>query len=138
MTFHRNRGKIVNEKDFEERLLGELEEDLAEYDKIFLVSGRGRILDELVNELCGGKEAKNQKKKILALSSVKRQSREEASVTYRQITEEEEEWLGRFYLTYEFSDRFLLLSEQDSYGSLLRLVETGLLGMAQAVEALLY
>lgn len=128
----------MNEEDFEERLLRKLEEDLTEYHKIFLVSGSGRTLEELVRTLCGGKWAKRRRQKILVLSSLKSRAGEDVLVTYRQITEAEEEWLSRFYFLYEFSDRFLLLSDQGTYGSLFRLIETGLLEPDEALEALLY
>lgn len=128
----------MNEEDFEERLLKKLEEDLEEYDKIFLVSGSEGVQGELVKGLCSGREAGKQKKRILVLSSEKTQAGKAACVTYRQITEEEEERLGRLYFLYEFSDRFLLLSDKGTYGSLFRLIETGLLETEEALEALLY
>ena len=45
--------------------------------------------------------------------------------------------LRQLYLTYEFSDKFRMISMEGNYGTLWNYVKTGLLTPDEAVEALL-
>lgn len=54
-----------------------------------------------------------------------------------QLSHEEACELSQLYLTYEFSDRFALISEQEQYGTIFNYVDTGILTEEEAVKAIL-
>lgn len=63
----------------------------------------------------------------------------EAEEKMSDLTKKEAQQLVDLYLTYEFSDQFLLISrETTNYASLFHLVDTGILTMEEAFEALLH
>lgn len=121
-----------------EKVLRQMESDLEKFDRIFLVLGKQKLLDDISGLLCDSKTVKEKGQKILALALSKGWIQRDISVTYRQITEAEARELCRLYCMYEFSDRFQIISEETMlYGSIFQLVDAGLLSHRESVAALL-
>ena len=81
--------------EYEKSFLKKLESDLEEYEKIFLILGCGKWIQELTEMLFYSETIRKKKQKVLVLSSEKRQIDEDIAVTYRQITDEEMRKLDR-------------------------------------------
>jgi uncharacterized protein YegL len=122
----------------DEKLLFQLESDIREYDKIFLLMEKGEILDKLAERICNSKIIKDRKKKVLILALKKKSAEMDTAAVYRQITEIQAKQLYKLYSMYEFSDRFQMISRKVTYGGLLHLVDTGILNLEEATEALLH
>ena len=121
------------------KILRQLESDLKKFDKIFLVLGEEKLLDDFWELLCDLEVMKEKRQRVLVLASPKRRIGRDTSVMYRQITEGESKQLCSLYSMYEFSDRFQIVSgETRFYGSLFQLVDVGLLSLRESVSALLH
>lgn len=116
------------------KLLRQLEEWLAVYDHIFLVPDKMVEEDISVSGILRAGAGKTGDRKFLLLSASL--ITESVGFTYRQLMEEEQEQFLRLYHMYEFSDRFSVISWENAYGGLFHLVETGLLSMDEAAQAL--
>ncbi len=116
------------------KLLRQLEEWLAVYDHIFLVPDKTVEEDISVSGILRAGAGKTGDRKFLLLSASL--ITESVGFTYRQLMEEEQEQFLRLYYMYEFSDRFSVISRESAYGGLFHLVETGLLSMDEAAQAL--
>lgn len=53
------------------------------------------------------------------------------------ISHSEAEYLYKLYLTYEFSDRFIVFADSTQYGTLFHYIETGILTEEEAIGAML-
>lgn len=119
-------------------ILAKLEEDLKEYEKIFLVPDDEETVDGLLDELLNSRNIKAAKQKVLVLYSGRQKIGIDTSIVQRVISREETEALCRLYFMYEFSNRFQIISRTETYGDVFRLVDTGLLTFEEAIEALLH
>lgn len=109
-----------------------LEEAILKYDKILLFDR-----DELILNILNVKTLTVIYKRILILS-IKQMAAEFENITFREITEDEKEQILKLYFTYEFSDKFLFISRKNSnYGGVFHFVDTGILNMEEAFEALI-
>lgn len=120
-------------------LVAMLEYSLKKYDRIFLILD-GQYWDrKLCMAFCDFVAVQHIRKKILVLLPEKNISKiPNKNIDCRQITKKEQQALKRLYCMYEFSDQFQLISQESQYGSLLRLVDTGILTVEEAFQALLY
>ena len=115
-------------------LLLRLEEWLTVYDYVFLIPDGNGAAGTFVSAILPAAAGKTGGRRILLLSVVPVNS--DAGFTCRQIHREEAEQLLELYLMYEFSDKFSLIATESAYGSLINLVETGVLPMEEAAQAL--
>lgn len=116
-----------------DRIIRKLEQDISRYDKIVLLESR-----ELVHECDWELTAYSSNKKILVLSAKQLSIKAADNLILRQITKEEADFLSGMYLTYEFSDKFIFLSREDTnYPGLQNFVDTGLLSREEMLELLL-
>lgn len=139
------------EEGFETALLTRLEKWLVAYSRVFLIPCENGTVDTFAAavlraatespRILGASAAGGMEKTerdgvsgMLLLSAVP--PAEKSGFTYGRITEEEQEQLLRLYHMYEFSDKFSVIGEEGAYGGLSRLVETGVISMEEAAEAL--
>ncbi len=108
----------------------DLKKWLKDYDKIFLVDPGEKswnLLSEMLRCVnCGDRHGR-----VLFLST------QDGLKGVQRISAEEYQSLWKLYHMYECSDRFKVLTDSRMYGSLLNYVDTGLLTMEEAAEALL-
>lgn len=124
-----------------EIVIKQLKRDLKEYEKVYLVTGvfpgGGDLVGAVLRFAEEGVTASETGDRILVLSSVGTGEASLPTVSFRKITAEEEKDLILLYHTYEFSDRFRLITDTDAYGSLWNYVRTGVLTQEEAFRALL-
>ena len=111
-------------------MIKQLERDLKEYEKIFLATG---LMAHVAREHGISLETED---RILILSSDETGGASSPTVSFRKITAEEEKDLIRLYHTYEFSDRFRLITDTDVCGNLWNYVRTGVLARDEALRAM--
>ena len=113
--------------------INELERMLHQYTKIFLYCS---------NDFCGlrlfcAELEKREIKDFMVLyhmdSNYNNMNKNTMGIAYDEFHE-----LLKFYKSYDFSDKIVLVSENAQYGSLFNLVKTGILSKQEMVEALLY
>jgi len=108
-----------------------LEAALDRYDQIYLVT-ECSILDLLL-------EAETARRKILVLfpETLRGFKEERGGIFFHAICEESVDWLKDLYWTYEFSDRFQILTRSGLHGSILNFLDTGLLSRTETLAVLL-
>lgn len=122
--------------EYEEGLLEELERDLEDYDRIFLIPVMDEVYGELFRWLERSGTPQNCGKKILVLSV---EALEEGNrYSCRRISVPKMAWLKELYFMYEFSDRFRLLSREEGFGGILNFLDTGILTKEEVFRGLLY
>lgn len=124
----------IAEGGFSTELLAKLEEWLAVYDHVYLILGREPERDIYISGILRAGERITKGQRILLLSEDTMMAG--GSFSYVQLTEEEQKQFLLLYHMYEFSDRFSVLAKESAYGGLYHLMETGLLSMEEAAEAL--
>lgn len=108
-----------------------LENDINQYDKITFLK-----VENIVSAFIQLKADKNSSYKLLVLTE-KQKNLDIENIIFRQIAEEEGEHIERLYSMYEFSDKFLLVSEENmNYPNLFDLINTGMLSMEEILESL--
>lgn len=120
--------------EYHKELLAELEKDLEYYDRIFLITGRHQEYRELFIQFGGSEKRKDGTKKILVLSDENLDGG--ACYSCRRLSHEDAGQLKKLYFMYEFSDRFQLLSREESFGGILDFADTGILTKEEAFCAL--
>lgn len=121
-----------NKADITEKPIQRLQRALDQYDQVLFFEE-----EALLAEFCSSGVFPAFQKRILLLSrSAFRADTEH--LTFYQITEAEARQLADLYFLYDFSDKFLYISrENTNYAGLYHFVEAGLLSMKEAIEALL-
>lgn len=132
------------------QLMKKLEQDLKEYDRIFLFLDNVRqdhnlwisenvpdqkSAESFLAEFCSFIRAQNHRN-VLVLSAAKLRDKWEGLPVYRRITEKEADDLSRLYHMYEFSDRFFLVCRERSYAYLFDFMDAGLLRLKEVFAAL--
>lgn len=113
-----------------------LEEMLERYDRVFLFMGTDKIYRDFTARFCASEALACSEMKILILAT-EGLADGKAHVCRRLIWEEALR-LKRFYLMYEFSDRFKFFSREDVFGSIVNYVETGVLTWEEVFSAILH
>lgn len=109
-----------------------LEDSLNCYDKILFLE-----TEEFIPIICQLRQSDLSNRNIMVLSPNLCVSQIQ-NVTFCQISEEETRQLIGIYFTYEFSDKFLLVSRNHTnYASLYRMVDMEILSMEEFLTALL-
>lgn len=116
-------------------MLKKLETWLAAYDRVFLVPGENGTAGDFASAILRAAAGKTGNRRILVLSAVPVSVGE--GFTYKQIREEEQNRLLQLYYMYEFADNFSVIDKTNVYGGLFHLVETSVLSVEEAAEALL-
>lgn len=113
-------------------MLKSLEADLNYYDKVLFFETLESV--PLLNHL---KQFDMLNQKILVLSTYPFLP-ESQTITFRQISKEEAREITELYFTYEFSDKFLLVSSENiDYGDLYHMIDMGILTLEEFGTALL-
>lgn len=115
-------------------LLKKLEIWLAAYDRVFLVPEENGTAGDFVPAILRAAAGKTGDRRILILSAAPVTVGE--GFTYKQICEEEQNRLLQLYYMYEFADNFSVIAKTTAYGGLSHLVETSVLSVEEASEAL--
>lgn len=123
-----------DEKVMEPELLSKLEAWLASYDLVFLIPSKNGTVGTFSAEILRAGADKMEGRRLLLLSAVMLDAG--GGFTGIQIKRKEEEQLLQLYRMYEFADNFSVIAEDNAYGGLSRLVETGVLTMGEAAQAL--
>lgn len=109
-----------------------LERYLNDYDKVLLFE-----TEELISRLNQQKLSDIFEQKIMILSVGFCES-QFPNIAFRQISQNEFQELAALYFTYEFSDKFRFISDNDTnYASLHHMVNMGILSSEEFFEALL-
>ena len=112
-----------------------LQKDLEKFDRIFLFSRKSS--PNVRGEFCKSRALRETTKKILILSCADISDVKCKNCEFRRISGEERDTLEQLYRTYEFSNRFQVISDGLQCGSLMNYVKTGLITMEEFFEALL-
>lgn len=147
-----------------EEILSCLEKDLEYYDKVYLFWNsanmtKGALLLKLADLLCRPQIPKIENQRILLLfppgifdvvSNTKKEKFTEMNearkrlvekgyfIKCQKIRDDDVRFLLDVYYTYEFSDRFSVISFSGQYSSLFHFVDTGLLTLDEMAMALLH
>ena len=122
---------------YRDELVLKMEEYIEEYDKIILLKENKISNIQLSQAFCCSNILKKIDKKVLLLSVSVLEEPKAESVVVKQITENECQNIMKLYSIYDFSDRFLILSTDNSYGDLFNFAKTGLITMEEAFQAFL-
>ena len=117
----------------EQQWYARVEAWMEEYEKIYLV------MDPSILKLLMTAETAPCKVLLLFPETLGNfPQREQGSISFVPICEEHAGWLRALYLTYEFSNRFRMLSCRTPHGNIMNYVNTGLLSQEDVLMALLY
>ncbi|MCI8949844.1 MAG: hypothetical protein HFG49_07335 [Lachnospiraceae bacterium] len=105
------------------------------YDKIVLIQLEEKEAITIMNKFEKPDIVNNIDQKILVLSTVEWDKH--SSFTYKKIEDEESLALVNLYHTYEFSDKFLVLSNSNTFGTLFNFCDTGLLDLDEVLKSIL-
>ena len=111
----------------------DLEKRLCQYDYIFLFGGDTRWFEAVFAR----SEILRESDKNIWVYSGNAVSYPE-NISCCQISPDEEKELLNLYRTYEFSNRFHVISCEEICGSLFNYIEQGLLSEAELIKSLLY
>lgn len=111
------------------KFVEDISRDLEKFDRILLLSGNKS--EELLKTFFESDVLRERNRKILILSTLNRLDTQNGTCEYHRISKEEQEILISLYNMYDFSDRFLLISDNPQYGSLLNYVKTGIMTMEE-------
>ncbi|MCR5789323.1 MAG: hypothetical protein K6G83_05475 [Lachnospiraceae bacterium] len=124
---------MAEEAFVKDPILTVLEEDLLQYDRVYLL-GEGIDFGKLA------RAADRSEKKMIFYFPENLCAEEEVSCfpAYRRISPEQENVILNLYRMYEFTDNFHLLdADSRNYGNLLNYMESGVLTAEEVYEALL-
>lgn len=129
-------GQETKKQEAEDRteMLKKLETWIASYDRVFLIPGDNGTAGDFASAILRAAAGKTGGRRILVLSAAPVTVGE--GFTYKQICEEEQNQLLQLYYMYEFADNFSVIDKTNVYGGLFHLVETSLLSVEEASEAL--
>lgn len=116
-------------------MLEMLKEVMNQYDKIFLVTYSPQQKEW--NRICGVLSESGKIVDIMPIFLIEEGIDCPKDIPSIQLSHAEACKLRHLYLTYEFSDRFVLVSEQEQYGTIFNYVDTGILTEKEAVKAIL-
>ncbi len=119
------------EKEF---LYNILKADLEKYERVFLIIDRQE--SNLLAAFCNSNALRTSKYKVLVLSPGEFPNG--CCAEQRQITKEDCNMFYQLYYMYEFSDRFRILSKENSYGSIWNLFDADILDIEDVFEAILF
>ncbi len=122
--------------EYNDVLLVELEKDLEYYDRIFLITVMNQEYIDLFIRFGDSDKLKDCTKKILVLSDGN--MAEGKHYSFRKLSCQNIEQLKKLYFMYEFSDRFQLLSQEESFGGILNFVNMGILTKEEVICALFH
>lgn len=122
--------------EYNDVLLVELEKDLEYYDRIFLITVMNQEYIDLFIRFGDSDKLKDCTKKILVLSDGN--MAEGKHYSCRKLSCQTIEQLKELYFMYEFSDRFQLLSQEESFGGILNFVDMGILTKEEVICALFH
>lgn len=114
----------------------ELEKVLEKYDKVFLFIERDKVHRDFIERFCASEVIKHSGKNVLILSTV--ELADGNGYVCRKLTQEKAQRLKGLYFLYEFSDRFKIFSWEDSFGSLINYIESGVLTWEEVFAAILH
>lgn len=114
-------------------LTANLQDMLSAYDKILFLSRGETKMAEILSS-CPKKRLHDRKLFLLSQEDVP--DLPDGIEEYR-LDEKSAAALQRLYHTYEFSNKFIILSASDNFGTIWNYVETGVLTAEEALTALL-
>lgn len=109
-----------------------IEQAIGEYNKVVLLSEG--FFEKFVGEVLGYINITGSKILILSTRQV---NAEEKLIDFKQIDKETARRLRALYHTYEFTDNFILLEQDCVFATIFNYVQTGILSLGEAWEALM-
>lgn len=126
--------RILPELDCGKEIIRELEQDLEQYDKVVLVINDGFGFEDMTAMLIKYLEGKKGMEQLLIMSK-DAAADVSVSVSVRKLTQSEEKDILSLYWLYDFSDRFIVISNDHHCGNLMNYVEAGKLMPEEAFKA---
>lgn len=117
-------------------IIRKLEYIIEQFDKVLFFSGSTETIFNLTKTFCQSSVVKFTDKKVLVLFT-KQIPCDNDNIVFAQISKEEAKQLANLYFMYEFSNKFILVSERKSYATLFSFVDTGIISIEEAFQALL-
>lgn len=114
-------------------LIKELEGYLEEYDRVILVV---EIAEEKFMETLYSFCRHNVTSKRILLLSTEVQEVTEGMIRFHPVSKKDRNILLRLYDTYEFSDRFCVISKHSTYGGLFNYLHTGWLSIDELLQCI--
>ena len=111
-----------------------IEKALEEFDRVILIDsklGDQQLVDAFYDE----DNFKGTDKRILILSEA--EDKQAGNIEWRHIAEKEAGDILEIYYLYEFSNRIVIVAQDQIFGSLVNYVDTGLLTREEMVAAVL-
>lgn len=124
------------EESHNDNVVAVIEQDLKDYDKIFLFDTADQKVSACMSYFCHSRQMQETDKKVLVLGAAEVSGAAEGCC--RSVTKQQFEAMLDIYDMYEFSDKFQFVGAKEQYGSMFNYVETGLLTYSEMFEAMLH
>lgn len=122
---------METEKLKKQELIKDLQNKILYYDKILF------IFDEIQEIVCSFNKCQRKLSKKIFLLSKNAVNSDLAGTNCTQIEGKDSEILRHLYHTYEFSNKFTMLSADSNFGTIWNYVKTGILTSKEVLSALL-
>lgn len=116
--------------------ISQLMKDLTIYNRIFCTENKFALLLEELKYFSKYDKSHSDEKKPLISHTLKALSLQ-SDVCVRSVDLGQFMFIKKLYHTYQFSDRFQVISDETMYGTIFNYVDTGILTMEEAFDALL-
>lgn len=127
----------MSEKAVMKEVIKRTERDLEQFVLILFFTGEREFAEEWLSYAAEAMRLEANLKKVLILSDLDISYQSCSNFAYRRVDREEKEVLERLYFTYDFSDRFIMISDKQQFGGLPNYIKTGTITKEEMIQALL-
>ncbi len=127
----------MSEKAVMKEVIKRMERDLEQFVLILFFTGEREFAEEWLSYAAEAMRLEANLKKVLILSDLDISYQSCSNFAYRRVDREEKEVLERLYFTYDFSDRFIMISDKQQFGGLPNYIKTGTITKEEMIQALL-
>lgn len=126
----------MSEKAVMKEVIKRMERDLEQFVLILFFTGEREFAEEWLSHAAEAMRLEANLKKVLILSDLDISYQSCSNFAYRRVDREEKEVLERLYFTYDFSDRFIMISDKQQFGGLPNYIKTGTITKEEMIQAL--
>lgn len=126
----------MSEKAVMKEVIKRTERDLEQFVLILFFTGEREFAEEWLSYAAEAMRLEANLKKVLILSDLDISYQSCSNFAYRRVDREEKEVLERLYFTYDFSDRFIMISDKQQFGGLPNYIKTGTITKEEMIQAL--
>ncbi len=126
----------MSEKAVMKEVIKRTERDLEQFVLILFFTGEREFAEEWLSYAAEALRLEANLKKVLILSDLDISYQSCSNFAYRRVDREEKEVLERLYFTYDFSDRFIMISDKQQFGGLPNYIKTGTITKEEMIQAL--